>query len=155
MAVDSRARAALRSAEIGFFRALNRFVEPGVRAGIGSPRIVPSGFIVLETRGRKSGRLIRTPLAATRIQGHVLIGTFRGARSQWLRNLVATPATRYWLAGSPRAARAHVMQPGRRMRVPKSFPAAVRWWVRCVAPYTQAGWAFAVLAPAKSGARAR
>ena len=58
--------------EVEFFRMLNRVVEPMVRAGFGSPRIVPTGLIVLETEGRKTGRRVRTPLAATRIQGHVI-----------------------------------------------------------------------------------
>ena len=62
MAESSRA-----SAEVLFFRMLNRFVEPVIRAGVGSPRIAPSGFVVVESVGRKSGKLHRTPLAATRI----------------------------------------------------------------------------------------
>ena len=48
------------SIEREFFRTLNRVVEPLVRAGVGSPRIVPGGLIVLETAGRKSGRRVRT-----------------------------------------------------------------------------------------------
>ncbi|MEN8183931.1 MAG: nitroreductase/quinone reductase family protein, partial [Myxococcota bacterium] len=84
----SRGRKA-SSRDVEFFRMVNRVLEPMVRAGIGSPRIVPSGLIVLETKGRKSGRRIRTPLAATRIQQHVVIGTFRGGRSHWLKNLSA------------------------------------------------------------------
>jgi hypothetical protein len=135
------------SLETEFFRMLNRVVEPMVRAGVGSPRIVPSGLIVLETEGRKTGRLVRTPLAATRIQGHVIIGTFRGGRSQWIQNLAAKPATRYWLAGRPRGARAFVMYEGKRFRVPRSLPFTVRWVVRFLAPYTRAGWEFAVLSP--------
>ena len=126
---------------------VNRVVEPMVRVGFGSPRIVPGGLIVLETKGRKSGRTIRTPLAATRIQGHVIIGTFRGGRSQWVRNLAAEPAARYWLAGCPREARAFVMYPGRRFRMPKSVPRSIQWLMGFLAPYTRAGWEFAVLAP--------
>ena len=126
---------------------LNRVVEPMVRAGFGSPRIVPGGLIVLETKGRKSGRRMRTPLAATRIQGHVIIGTFRTGRSQWVKNLEAEPASRYWLAGCPREARAFVMHADKRLRVPTSLPLLVRWVVRFLAPYTRAGWEFAVLRP--------
>lgn len=137
----------LRSIEVEFFRTLNRVVEPMVRVGIGSPRIAPSGFIVLETRGRKSGRLRRTPLAATRIGSHVLVGTFRGKRSQWVRNLAAEPRSRFWLAGRPRDARAFVMHEGKRFRVPKSLPVPLQRVVRFLAPYTKVGWAFAVLSP--------
>jgi hypothetical protein len=90
------------SIEREFFRTLNRAVEPLVRAGLGSPRIVPGGLIVLETRGRKSGRLVRTPLAATRLGGYVLVATVRGKRSQWVLNLGAEPKARYWVGGQPR-----------------------------------------------------
>lgn len=135
------------SIETEFFRMLNRVVEPMVRAGIGSPRFVPTGFVVLETVGRKSGVRRRSPLAATRIGRHVVVGTFRGERSQWVRNLAAQPKTRYWLAGRPRDARAFVMHAEKRIRVPKSLPAHMRRVVRFLAPYTKAGWAFAVLSP--------
>lgn len=140
-------RPAQRSAEVVFFQTLNRVVEPMVRIGLGSPRIAPTGFIVLETRGRKTGSLRRSPLAATRIGRHVLVGTFRGDRSQWLRNLAAQPRIRYWLAGKPRDARAFVMHAGKRFRVPKSLPPPLQKLVRILAPYTKTGWAFAVLSP--------
>jgi deazaflavin-dependent oxidoreductase (nitroreductase family) len=136
-----------RPAEVSFFLTLNRVVEPMVRVGLGSPRIAPTGFIVLETRGRKTGRLRRNPLAATRIGRHVLVGTFRGDRSQWLRNLAAQPRVRYWLGGRPREARAFVMHEGKRFRVPKSLPAPLQKLVCFLAPYTRTGWAFAVLSP--------
>ncbi len=136
-----------RSLEVAFFRKLNRVVEPMVRFGVGSPRIAPSGFIVLETRGRKTGRLRRSPLAATRIGHHVLVGTFRGDQSQWVRNLSAEPRTRFWLGGKPRDTRAFVMHHGKRFRVPKSLPVPLQRVVRILAPYTKKGWAFAVLSP--------
>lgn len=141
------------SRDVEFFRMVNRVVEPMVRAGFGSPRVVPGGLIVLETTGRKSGRHVRTPLAATRIQGHVIVGSFRGGRSQWIKNLEAAPAARYWLAGCPREARAFVMHEGKRFRVPKSLPTTLQWVVRFLSPYTKAGWEFAVLAPRASARR--
>ncbi len=140
-------KATQRSLEIEFFRTLNRVVEPMVRAGIGSPRIAPSGFIVLETRGRKTGRLRRIPLAATRMGCHVIVATFRGNRSEWVRNLAAQPRTRFWLGGKRREARAFIMHQGRRFRVPKSLPLPVQAVARLVAPYTRTGWAFAILSP--------
>ena len=135
------------SVEVEFFRMLNRVVEPLVRAGVGSPRMAPGGLIVLEAEGRKSGRRIRSPLAATRIGNHVVLGTFRGNRSQWIRNLAAQPRTRYWLGGKARDARAFVMYEGKRFRVPRSLPPHMQAVVRFLAPYTKAGWAFAVLSP--------
>jgi deazaflavin-dependent oxidoreductase (nitroreductase family) len=130
---------------------LNRVAEPMVRVGFGSPRIVPGGLLVLEHTGRKTGRRARTPLAATRMQGHVIVGTFRGDRSQWVRNLAAQPKARVWIGGRPRDMRAFVLYSGKRVREPKSLPAALRWVVRFLAPYTRAGWAFAVLMPERRG----
>jgi len=127
---------------------LNRIVEPAVRAGVGSPRIVPTGLVVLETRGRKTGRLVRSPLAATRIQGHVIVGTFRGDRSQWVRNLRAAPRTRVWVGGRPREVRAFVLAPGKRFRMPRTLPPLLERAASLLAPYMRAGWAFAILAPA-------
>lgn len=135
------------SLEVQFFRLLNRVVEPLVRAGVGSPRLVPGGFIVLETRGRKSGLMRRSPLAATCIGSYVVVVTARGERSQWVRNLAAQPRTRIWLRGRARDMRAYVMYPGKRLRVPKTLPAHMQQVVKFLAPFTRAGWAFAVLSP--------
>lgn len=146
-ATASRNKPAKPSLEVEFFRMLNRVVEPAVRAGLGSPRIVPTGFIVLETTGRKSGKARRSPLAATRFGEYVIVATFRGGRSQWVRNLAAQPRSRYWLAGRSRDARAFVMHEGKRFRVPKSLPPGMKKVVQFLAPYTKAGWAFAVLSP--------
>jgi len=142
-----------RSLEVEFFRMLNRVVEPLIRAGLGSPRLAPGGFIVLEVEGRKSGRRLRSPLAATRIGSYVVVGTFRGGRSQWVRNLLAKPRARYWLGGKAREARAFVMHEGKRFRVPKSLPPHMQSVVRFLAPYTKAGWAFAVLSPVERPTR--
>jgi deazaflavin-dependent oxidoreductase (nitroreductase family) len=141
------AQRSLPTAELQFFRTLNRLVEPLVRAGVGSPRLVPSGFVVLETRGRKSGRTHRTPLAATRFGSHVVVATFRGDRSQWVLNLAAEPRTRVWLAGKPRKTRAFVMVRGKRFRTPRSLPAPIQAVARILSPYTRLGWAFAILSP--------
>ena len=143
----ARKKASPPTLEVEFFRMLNRVVEPAVRAGLGSPRIVPTGFIVLETIGRKSGEKRRSPLAATRLGEYVIVATFRAERSQWVRNLVAKPRTRYWLRGRARDSTAFVMHEGKRFRVPKSLPAGMQKVVQFLAPYTKAGWAFAVLSP--------
>ena len=142
-----RGGAGRRSLEVEFFRMLNRVVEPIVRSGVGSPRLAPSGFIVLETIGRKSGELRRSPLAATRIGRHMIVATFRGDRSQWVRNLAARPRTRYWARGSPHEARAFVIRDGARARVPSWLPVPLRRVARLLQRYTRAGWAFAILSP--------
>jgi deazaflavin-dependent oxidoreductase (nitroreductase family) len=150
--------ASRRTVEVEFFRFLNRWLEPQIRAGLGSPRLAPGGLIVVETRGRKTGRRARVPLVATRIQGHVLVGTFRGARAQWPKNLAAHPEVRFWLGGRPRPALASVIASSRRPRPLPKLPPLLRLVVAFLAPYTRAGWTFAVLAPRRSrkekGARA-
>ncbi|MEN8160029.1 MAG: nitroreductase/quinone reductase family protein [Myxococcota bacterium] len=151
--------AARRSAEVEFFRFVNRWVEPQIRAGLGSPRMVPGGLIVLETRGRKTGRRSRIPLVATRIQGHVLVGTFRGRRSQWAKNLAAKPETRFWIGGKPRPTTAYVIASSRTPQPLPKLPPLLRAVTALLVPYTLAGWTFAVLAPRRerreaTGARA-
>lgn len=134
-----------RSVETQFFRMLNRIVVPYVRVGWGSPRLVPGGLIVLETKGRRTGRRSKVPLAALRIQGHTLVSTFRGNRSEWVKNAFANPSVRYWLRGRPRTAKALVISSRHRPRSRHDFPAEVRWLLPFLVPYTHAGWAFAVL----------
>jgi deazaflavin-dependent oxidoreductase (nitroreductase family) len=151
--------ATFRGVEVEFFRFLNRWLEPQIRAGLGSPRLAPGGLIVLETRGRKTGRAVRVPLVATRIQGYVLVGTFRGGRSQWTKNLAAHPEVRFWMGGRPRPASATLIGASRRPRPLPKLPALLRLVVAFLVPYTRAGWVFAVLAPrrvrkTKNGARA-
>ncbi len=128
---------------------LNRIVEPAVRCGLGSPRFVPGGLIVLESTGFKSGEQRRTPLVAIRLGQHVIISTARGERSFWVKNLLQQPRTRYWLGGKARPAKAFVMAPGKRYRRPTSLPAALGKVTDLLAPYTKAGWAFVVLAPSE------
>jgi deazaflavin-dependent oxidoreductase (nitroreductase family) len=130
-----------------FFRTLNRVVEPAVRRGLGSPRFVPGGLIVLETTGFKSGELRRTPLTAIRLRSYVFVSTFRGDSSLWVKNLRKNPRARYWLGGKPREARAFLMVHGKRYRQPRSLPAEIQAITDILAPYTRQGWAFAVLSP--------
>ena len=98
---DATARWA-RGTGAEFFGTLNVLVEASVRAGCASPGLLPTGMVLLETTGAKSGLPRRVPLLATVLEGCLFIGTACGARSQWLRNLRAEPRVRYWLAG-PRA----------------------------------------------------
>jgi len=101
-----------------FFTGLNQFAEPLIRAGFGNPIFFPTGTIVVETTGRKTGRKINIPVLATRIGELVVFSTVRsnskyGSKygSQWVKNLAANPDVRYWLAGAPREATAFVFTP--------------------------------------------
>ena len=132
---------------------VNGVVEPAVRAGFASPGIARTGLIVLEHTGRKSGRSYRIPLVGTLIEGHVLVGTVRGDRSEWLRNLSARPAAGYWLGGRLREARALTFVDGEPAPALEGLPAAVRCLAEAMLPAVGTlGWAFAILAPAEQPA---
>lgn len=131
-----------------FFRALNPVVERALRLGAGSPRWAPAGLVLLESRGYRSGMLRRTPLFALRLQRHLIVSTFRGERSFWVRNLAKTPRARYWLHGRPREATAVVIDARRKPRIPASLPPLVSRAAQILQNYTGTGWAFAILAPA-------
>jgi len=92
-----------------FFGALNSIVEPAVRAGCGAPGVVPTGLVVLETTGRKSGRARRVPLLAAAFGDVIVVSTVRGGRSHWLANARQNGDVRYWLRGAPHEGRAHVI----------------------------------------------
>lgn len=89
---------------------VNQIVEPLVRAGFGNPILWPTGPIVVETIGRKSGRKINIPVLATRIGEWIVFSTIR-REAQWLKNLSANPEVRYWLAGQSREAIASIVTP--------------------------------------------
>jgi deazaflavin-dependent oxidoreductase (nitroreductase family) len=108
---------------------------------------VPTGLVLLESLGRISGSWRSTPLVATRLGPFVLVSTFRGARSQWVRNLQAEPAARLWLGGKRREVRALVIHAGGSARVPRAWPDSLRTLVKLLVPFTRTGWSFAVLAP--------
>jgi deazaflavin-dependent oxidoreductase (nitroreductase family) len=102
----------LQSIETAFYRGVNLFIEPLVRAGIGSPGLWPTGAIVIETIGRKSERKYNVPLLAARIGDLLVVSTIR-RRSQWLQNVAANPKLRYWLNGQPHEARAIIVSADR------------------------------------------
>lgn len=134
--------------EAAMFRNLNALVEPTARAGWLSPGIWPTGLILLETKGRRTGRPRSVPLLATLIEDHALVSTVRSDRSQWFRNLAAAPDARYWLGGLPRECRAHIIS----SEAPELEEASPL--MRCLATNLASasksfGWSFALLAPAK------
>ena len=135
--------------ESEFYRGLNQFVEPLVRAGVGSPILSPTGAIVLETIGRRSGRLYKVPLLATRIHDLLLVSTVR-RRSQWLKNLAANPDTRYWMGGRAHEATAFVIAAG--MSTPLGqLPPLAGCLANALIPQSNLfGISFAILAPRQS-----
>ena len=88
-----------RDLEATAFRTLNAVAEPLVRAGVGGPLLTPFGAISLEVTGRHSGKLYRVPLLATVIGEVTVVATFRGRRSEWVKNLAAAETAVWWANG--------------------------------------------------------
>ncbi len=135
------------SIEREFFRRLNGVVEPAVRRGIGSPRLLPAGLIVLESTGFKSGLKRRTPLLSFSLGEYTLVATVRGDRSFWVKNLNKRRRVRYWRGGRERAANAFVVSPGKAFRRPTSLPDWLADAAARLQPLTERGVAFAILSP--------
>ncbi len=104
-----------------FFSGFNQIAEPLIRAGFGNPILWPTGTIVVETIGRKSGRKIKIPVLATKLGEIIIFGTVR-QNSQWLKNLIATPEVCYWYAGQKREAIASIIAPGGKALLEKLPP---------------------------------
>lgn len=133
-----------------FFKTLNAATEPLIRAGLGNPVCWPTGAIVLETTGRKTGRTRKVPLVATRMGSLLLVSTLR-SRSQWLKNLARHPQTRYWLGGRLHEASAFVIAPGLAAPSLEETPLLVRYLASILIPQSQLlGMGFAILAPGGS-----
>ena len=148
-------RAARRDLGSDFFRTLNRFAEPLAEAGCFSPEFWPTGLILLETTGRRSGRKHRTPVLAMMMDDHVIVRTFRGERSEWFKNLRANPEVSYWAGGRKRQARATVHTPGEECQTDRLPPAAALWVAAASVAVELMGWRFAVLAPDKDASTKR
>ena len=132
--------------ESEFYRSLNSVVEPLIRVGFANPLLWPTGAIVLEVTGRKTGQAIRVPLLATRVGDLFLVSTYR-RRSDWVKNLAANPEARYWLGGLPHDATAFVLTPGDQSSLDNLPPRAA-----CLAGLLKQqsqlfGISFAILAP--------
>ncbi len=93
-----------------FFKNLNRIARPLIKAGVGSPGPFPTGLIILETIGRKTGRQFETPVVASMFGRYLLVGTVRN-RSQWIKNLAAQADVNYWIKGETRTADVTVFLP--------------------------------------------
>lgn len=127
-----------------FFRTLNSVVEPAVRKGIFSSRLLPTTLMVLESTGYVSGQTRRTPLFCNQLGPYLLISTGRGKRSFWVRNLQKEPNVAYYLGGRERRAEAWVIAPGWDAHLAEA-PAIFRALVNVLSPLVDRGWAFALL----------
>ncbi len=136
-----------QSLESAVFRTANQIVEPIARSGCFSPYLWATGLILLETTGRHSGKLRQTPVLAMMMDGHLIVRTFRGERSDWFKNLRANPKVSYWSGGDKQQALALVHVPGEECQT-KMLPPAVALGVGTTRLAVQLlGWRFAVLSP--------
>ena len=127
-----------------FFRALNSVVEPAVRHGLFSSRLLPTSLMVLESTGYVSGKVRSTPLFCNRVGPYLLLSTARGKRSFWVRNLQKTPQVHYYLGGKRYAGHAQVIT-GDRAPEPQSLPLLLRPRLGPLRLLARRGWAFALL----------
>jgi deazaflavin-dependent oxidoreductase (nitroreductase family) len=73
-----------------------RVVNPAARSLAG----IAPWWVVLETTGRRSGQLRRTPLARGPVEdGSLWLIAVHGAHSSWVANVRANPAVRVRLKG--------------------------------------------------------
>jgi hypothetical protein len=142
----------LECLEAEFYREVNQIVEPLVRAGFGSPGLWPAGVIVVEIRGRKTGRTLNVPLLATLVGNFMLVSTVRH-QAQWIKNLVANPKVRYWLGGRSGEATAVVFAPGPETPRLDHLPPVAACLATAFRPYSSVfGGGVAVLIPTKEQA---
>ncbi|MEO6397254.1 MAG: nitroreductase/quinone reductase family protein [Tepidiformaceae bacterium] len=136
-----------RELELQFFQNLNAAVEPWIKAGLGSPGLLPVGLVVVETIGRKSHTPRRTPLAGVLFEERLIVSTVRGTRSQWVRNALATPEVRYWLAGNEQLGTALVLATGLDQPPDSYSPLFTRLLRGPLAAAVALDWAFAIITP--------
>jgi deazaflavin-dependent oxidoreductase (nitroreductase family) len=147
LTVDSDRLSRAGQLEGAFFAAVNAVVEPVARAGLLSAPVCALGVISLETTGRRSGKVHRVPVLAMTVGDYLLVATTRGKRSDWFRNLQASPAVHYWLDGQQRDARAILL--GEREGAIGPLPDVLEAMASAMTAHAQLlGWRFAVLMPA-------
>jgi deazaflavin-dependent oxidoreductase (nitroreductase family) len=84
-----------------------KIVNPPTRAAAG----LAPWWVLLETRGRLSGKRRRVPLARGPRDGDVVwLGSVHGRRASWVRNIEANPEVRIMLSGRWHDGRATVRE---------------------------------------------
>jgi hypothetical protein len=130
---------------------MNAVVEPLVMAGFGGPGFSPFGAVVLETMGRKTGDVRRTPLLATTCGNLTVVSTFRGGRSQWVKNLALQDSAKWWQNGRLREGSPVVFAEAADWPAADRIPELLRPFAELAwRPLVSAGWAIAVLVETNS-----
>ena len=81
---------------------LNPIVKLGARVGVRPPDVV-----VLETTGRKTGKVRRTPVGARSDNGSLWLVAEHGKRAAYVRNIEANPRVRVRMRGGWRTGTAY------------------------------------------------
>jgi deazaflavin-dependent oxidoreductase (nitroreductase family) len=126
-------------------RVLNRLTLAVVAAGLSPKRLV-----VLEVRGRRTGRRVSMPVVVADLDGERYLVSMLGEKSQWVRNVRAAGGRAVIrhrrrvpvrLAEVPEAARAPVLKrylalaPGARAHIPVDQEAPLRDFERIAGEY--------------------
>ena len=74
-----------------FIWRLLRFLPPRIAYSLGLGSLVGSFVLLLKTTGRKSGLPRVTPLQYDEIDGIIYVGSARGVKADWYRNLAEDP----------------------------------------------------------------
>jgi deazaflavin-dependent oxidoreductase (nitroreductase family) len=105
-------------AQVWVYRKTNGRIGGRWRIGAGFRKPVPT--LLLEHRGRKSGKLFTVPLLYLRDGRDVVVVASQGGlpnHPQWYRNLVANPDTTVQIGGERRPVRAVTADAGQRSRL--------------------------------------
>ena len=136
--------------EVQAYRGLNGIVEPIARTGFGSPTVLRPGVIIVETTGRKTGRMLTVPLLATQIGHSLLVSTVR-RKSQWIKNLAAHSEVRYWKDGRRHDATAIVLPSEVSAPQPEQLSLNLACLITMLRPYSRIyGGGVALLMPRRS-----
>jgi deazaflavin-dependent oxidoreductase (nitroreductase family) len=84
---------------------LNPIVKLGALVGVRPPDIV-----VLETTGRRTGKIRRTPVGARKESGSLWLVAEHGPSASYVRNIEANPRVRVKMRGGWRTGIAHPMR---------------------------------------------
>ena len=92
------------------FHAMNRFMVFMWKLGLGrllnSWPAVGGRIMVIQHRGRRSGKEYLTPVNYALVHGEIYCTAGFGPRTDWYRNIMADPSIRLWLPQGWRVARA-------------------------------------------------
>jgi deazaflavin-dependent oxidoreductase (nitroreductase family) len=91
-----------------FWRVMSWF-NPRISKRVSSSTGPSQLVLVLSTTGRKSGRAHKTPLQYELVNGKYYVGSARGTKADWYRNLLAHPDVTFEVSGKEISARAEAI----------------------------------------------